>query len=231
MDHPQAMLFDFSGTLMRFESAEQWIRAVLGEAGPALDDAQVTHWAGRLIDAGAWYGAYPTSIPDHLAELYDARDLDAQHHRACYTQLIRESGWPWPDLVEPLYERSNAPEGWQPYPDALETVREAKDRGLATAVISNISFDIRPHLKHAGLLEFLDAVVLSYEVGMIKPDPGIFRLACDTLGVDPAAAVMVGDHAADGGGSSLGVRTYFVDLAPVGERPDALISVLREVTA
>jgi hypothetical protein len=41
---------------------------------------------------------------------------------------------------------------------------------------------------------------------------------------------MVGDHAADGGGSALGVRTYFVDLRPVEERPDALISVLREVT-
>jgi len=42
---------------------------------------------------------------------------------------------------------------------------------------------------------------------------------------------MVGDNAADGGGSTLGVRTYFVDLVPVAERPDALIKVLREVTA
>ncbi|MEZ0114041.1 HAD superfamily hydrolase (TIGR01509 family) [Catenulispora sp. EB89] len=231
MDHPRAMLFDFSGTLMRIEPAERWVRAVAEEGGLALDDGEVEHWARRLIEAGAWYGAYPTHVPEHLAELYEARDLDEPHHRACYTGLIRESGWPWPELVEPLYDRSNAAEAWLPYPDALETVREAKDRGLATAVISNISFDIRPHLKHAGLLDLLDAVVLSYEVGLIKPDPKIFQLACDTLGVDPASAVMVGDHAADGGGSALGVRTFYVDLVPVEERPDALISVLREVTA
>ncbi|NUP53818.1 MAG: HAD family hydrolase [Catenulispora sp.] len=231
MDRPRAMLFDYSGTLMRIEPAERWVRAVTETAGLALDDADVARRAQALIEAGAWYGSYPTHIPAHLAETYATRDLDEPHHRACYTGLIRESGWPWEDLVEPLYERSNAAEAWLPYPDALETLREAKDRGLATAVISNISFDIRPHLKLAGLLELLDAVVLSYEVGLIKPDPAIFQLACDELGVDPASAVMVGDHAADGGGTALGIRTYFVDLVPVEERPDALISVLREVTA
>ena len=231
MDQPRAMLFDFSGTLMRIEPAERWVSAVAEQAGIALDDNEVGHWAGRLIDVGAWYGAYPTRIPDHLADLYETRDLDGPHHRACYTGLIRESGWPWEESVEALYDRGNAAEAWLPYPDALRTLSEAKERGLATAVISNISFDIRPHLKHAGLLELLDAVVLSYEVGLVKPDPKIFQLACDTLGVDPASAVMVGDHAADGGGSALGVRTYFVDLVPVEERPDALISVLREVTA
>ena len=225
------MLFDFSGTLMRIEPAERWVRAVTDEAGLALDDGEVAHRAQRLIEAGAWYGEYPAHVPDHLAEIYETRDLDEPHHRAAYTGLIRESGWPWPELVDPLYERSQAPEAWMAYPDAVEALREAKDRGLATAVISNISFDIRPHLKHAGLLDLLDAVVLSYEVGMIKPDPAIFQLACDRVGVAPAAAVMVGDHAADGGGATLGVRTYFVDLVPVEERPDALISVLREITA
>ncbi|MFD0636825.1 HAD family hydrolase [Catenulispora yoronensis] len=216
---------------MRIEPAERWVRAVTDAAGLDLTDADVAHQAGRLIEAGAWYGAYPTRIPEHLAAIYETRDLDEPHHRACYTGLIRESGWPWEELVEPLYERSNSAEAWLPYPDAVETLREAKDRGLATAVISNISFDIRPHLKHAGLLDLLDAVVLSFEVGLIKPDPAIFQLACDELGVDPASAVMVGDHAADGGGSALGIRTWFVDLVAVEERPDALISVLREVTA
>lgn len=225
------MLFDFSGTLMRIEPAQRWVRAVAEQAGLALSDDDVELRAQALIDAGAWYGAYPTSIPEHLTDTYASRDLDEPHHRTCYTGLIRESGWPWPELVEPLYERSNAAEAWLPYPDALETLREAKDRGLATAVISNISFDIRPHLKHSGLLELLDAVVLSYEVGLIKPDPAIFQLACDELGVAPASAVMIGDHEADGGGTALGITTYFVDLVPVEERPDALISVLREVTA
>ena len=40
---------------------------------------------------------------------------------------------------------------------------------------------------------------------------------------------MVGDHPADGGGEPIGVRTFFVDLVPVEQRPDALLTVLRTV--
>lgn len=224
------MLFDFSGTLMRIEPAERWVRAVADEAGLGLDDSAVQLWADRLTASGAWYGAYPTSVPEDLRELWETRDLDEPHHRATYLGLIAVAGWPWPELAPRLYERSNSPEAWLPYPDALETLREARDRRIKTAVISNISFDIRPHLASAGLLELLDAVVLSYEVGIQKPDPAIFKLACEAIGADPANSVMTGDHAADGGGASLGIRTFYVDLAAVETRPEALISVLREVT-
>ena len=230
MDQPQAMLFDFSGTLMRIEPADRWVRGVAQEAGLDLDDAEVARWAAALTTSGAYYGGYPASVPEDLRALWETRDLDEPHHRATYTALIRAAGWPWPELVEGMYERQNSPAAWLPYPDAVETVRGAKERGIATALISNISFDVRPHLANAGLLEHLDAVVLSYEVGLIKPDPRIFALACEKLAVDPDRAVMVGDHAADGGGGVLGVRTYFVDLVPVDERPDSLIKVLREVT-
>lgn len=230
MDHPDAMLFDFSGTLMRIEPAERWVRTVAEEAGLGLDDAAVQLWADRLSESGAWYGAYPKSVPDDLMELWETRDLDGPHHRDAYVGLIGASGWPWPELAPALYERSLSPDAWQVYPDALETLREAKDRRIKTAVISNISFDIRPHLAAARLLDLLDAVVLSYEVGLLKPDPAIFKLACEAIGADPANCVMTGDHAADGGGQSLGIRTFFVDLAPVETRPESLISVLREVT-
>src|ERR1041384_482622 len=110
MDQPQAILFAFSGTLMRIEPAQRWVSAVAEEAGLALSDSEVELRAQALIDAGAWYGAYPSRIPEHLAEIYETRARGEPHHRACYTGLIRESGWPWPELVEPLYERSNAAE-------------------------------------------------------------------------------------------------------------------------
>jgi len=38
-----------------------------------------------------------------------------------------------------------------------------------------------------------DAVILSYEVGLVKPDPAIFRLVCDRLGLQPAEILFVGD--------------------------------------
>src|SRR5512139_3792660 len=135
---PEAMLFDFSGTLMRVEPAERWVRAVADAAGVAVADAELRAVAAALTAAGAYYGGHPEGIPAHLREIWDIRDLDEPHHRAAYTGLIREAGWPWPELVDALYERQNSAEAWQPYPDAVETLRAARERGLATALISNI---------------------------------------------------------------------------------------------
>ena len=45
-----------------------------------------------------------------------------------------------------------------------------------------------------GLSELLDAVVSSADVGLHKPDPRIFELACERLGVAPSDAAHVGDH-------------------------------------
>jgi len=45
----------------------------------------------------------------------------------------------------------------------------------------------------AALPDTPDAVILSYEVGLAKPDPAIFRLVCDRLGLQPAEILFVGD--------------------------------------
>ncbi|MFC7643768.1 hypothetical protein ACFQX6_25575 [Streptosporangium lutulentum] len=47
-----AVLFDFSGTLMRAESAERWVAAVLTEAGVGLSEEEIRSWALRLEGAG-----------------------------------------------------------------------------------------------------------------------------------------------------------------------------------
>jgi HAD superfamily hydrolase (TIGR01509 family) len=230
MDLPQAVLFDFSGTLMRVEPAVPWLRAVVSEAGLGLDDSEIEYWAHRLEKAGGHNGgANPASIPEHLQELWDNRDFDAKRHEAAYSGFVREAGWPWPELVDALYERGKAAEGWQPYPDALETLQTLRDRGVRTALLSNTSWDVREPLKAAGLLPHLEVAVLSYEVDLCKPDPAIFALACERLGVEPARTVMVGDHEFDGGGRELGIRTFFVEHLPVEERPSALSDVLEQL--
>lgn len=105
-------------------------------------------------------------------------------------------------------------------------LRELRARGLRTAAVSNIGFDARPILAGLGLLEHLDAVVLSYEVGATKPSPEIFRTACAAVGADPAATLMVGDNAVDDtGGLVLGIRTLLLPMSPAGE-PHGLDAVL-----
>jgi HAD superfamily hydrolase (TIGR01509 family) len=67
-----------------------------------------------------------------------------------------------------------------------------RDNGLRIGVCSNLALPYGPPLL-AALLDRPDAVILSYEVGLAKPDPAIFRLVCDQLGCQPKDTLFVGD--------------------------------------
>ena len=107
-----------------------------------------------------------------------------------------------------MYEQDFKPASHRLYPDVVETLEAVRALGVRTALLSNIHFDLRPELKDQGILDLFDSVVLSYEHGIQKPDPKLFRMALDELGVEPTDALMVGDSPTnDGGGVELGVTT------------------------
>lgn len=220
-------MFDFSGTVFRIEPAEVWLRAALDTHGLTAGEDEVAAYARRLERAGAQPGgALPEHVPPRLERLWDDRDLSAEWHRAAYTGLSRTVALPW-DVHDALYARHLTPAAWQPYPDAEEVLRALRERAVPVAVVSNIGWDLRPVFRAHGLAGYVDSFVLSYEHGVKKPDPRIFALACDALGVPAQDAVMVGDQAAaDGGAAALGCRVLLVDPHPVTQRPDALRGVL-----
>lgn len=76
----------------------------------------------------------------------------------------------------------------------LEYIRDLRHRGLKIGLLSNIASNwIRDTLLSPEEQALFDEMVLSYEVGMVKPDPRIFRLVCDRLGVEPAESIMIDD--------------------------------------
>ncbi|MEU6388364.1 HAD-IA family hydrolase [Streptomyces sp. NPDC046939] len=224
-----AVLFDFSGTLFRIESAASWLRAGLDELGLTLPDAEFTRTARALHDSGALPGGTTAhvTVPDHLAALMAVRDVDASRHRAAYTGLAREVALPDERLYDVLYERHMRPAAWHPYPDTREVLAGLRERGVPVAVVSNIGWDPRPVFVEHGLDAYVDAYVLSYRYGVTKPDPRLFEAACEALGVAPRSALMVGDDRhADAGAAALGCALHFVDHLPPDERPDGLRPVL-----
>ncbi|MEW9520416.1 HAD family hydrolase [Streptomyces tubercidicus] len=224
----KGVLFDFSGTLLRIEPAESWLRAALTASRTTMDDAEIVRRAAALEQAGALPGATsPTEIPDALADLWKIRDRDARHHRAVYTGLARQVPLPQPELYDALYDRHMTAAAWQPYPDTAEVLAELHRRGIRTGLVSNIGWDLRPVLRAHGLDRYLDTCVLSYEHGIQKPDPQLFAMACQELGLDPSAVLMVGDdRTADGGATALGCAFQPVDHLPADRRPDGLRPVL-----
>ncbi|GAA1183268.1 putative hydrolase of the HAD superfamily [Kitasatospora gansuensis] len=224
----KGVMFDFSGTLFRIESTEEWLAAILAEAGLPLADEEFADWARRLTEYGALPGgAEPLRVPAHLEVLWHERDLSADQHRAAYTGLLREAGLATSELERALYDRHMTPAAWQPYPDVEPTLRELRSRGIPVAVVSNIGWDLRPVFRAYGLDELVDAYLLSFEVGVQKPEPEIFRVACDALGLAAADVLMVGDdRTKDGGATALGCPVQFVDHLPVDQRPAGLAPVL-----
>ncbi|MEX2980293.1 HAD family hydrolase [Streptomyces sp. C36] len=228
MTGARGVLFDFSGTLFRVEPAASWLRAALAGAGVAAADDEVARLAALLEEAGAQPGGTgPSRVPAHLADVWAERDLGPERHRAAYTGLAREVPLPDERLYEALYARHMEPAAWRPYADAAEVLGELRRRNIPTAVVSNIGWDLRPVFRAHGLGELVDAYVLSYEHGAQKPDPRLFRVACEALGLPPGDVLMVGDNRrADGGAGSIGCAVRLVEHLPVEERPEGLRPVL-----
>lgn len=227
----KAVIFDFSGTLFRCEDAAAWLRATLAEAGIETTEEEIAHYAARLDASGGQPGGHSDfPVPEHLAELWKNRDLDPESHQRVYTELMRQADLPWRGIEERLYDRHWRPRAWVPYPDTRAVLEGLAGRGMPVAVLSNIVSDVREVFAHYGLDGYVAAYVLSYEQGIQKPDPEIFRRACDLLGHDPADVLMVGDNAiADGAATQIGCVFRLVPHLPVAERPSALVEAVGRV--
>jgi FMN phosphatase YigB (HAD superfamily) len=88
---------------------------------------------------------------------------------------------------------------------ALVTLRRA---GVATVIVSNCAVEEVTAYTRSALPTLVDDVVFSYDVGVAKPDPRIYALACERLDVSPSDAVFVGDGSFDelAGAERAGVR-------------------------
>lgn len=223
------VLFDFSGTLLRIEPTADWLRVGLERVGARVPEDELGRLAAELERVGALPGgSEPEVVPPELRELWEARDVDPTGHRRLYVSLARRVPLPGaPEVYDVLYDRHMEPAAWQPYPDARPVLAELKERGLPIVVVSNIGWDPGPVFREHGLLPFVDGFTLSYQHGTKKPDPRLFAVACEELGVAPERTLMVGDNAAaDGGATALGCAVHLVRHLPVARRPEDLLPVL-----
>lgn len=214
------VLFDFAGTLLVPQRPEELLVRAAGRAGLRLTPSELDELAGAYLAAGVPGAPYPQSVPGHLVELYNRRDLSPEDHRRAYVGLFETINPPRPDLrvlPEAVYAEILEPEGWVPYTDAAQTVDELARRGVRVGILSNVGFDIREILRCHGLGRLADNCTLSCEVGRVKPDPRIFRAALEQLGTSAPDTLMVGDHErADGGGRAVGIRTLILPMTDPG---------------
>jgi len=78
-------------------------------------------------------------------------------------------------------------------PEAVAVLWALRLRGLRTAVLSDCTHELPALMPRLPIAPLLDATVFSVEEGVCKPDPGIYRSACERLGVPPDECLYVGD--------------------------------------
>jgi HAD superfamily hydrolase (TIGR01549 family) len=106
----------------------------------------------------------------------------------------------------------------RPVDGALELLDALKSHARIGIVSNNLLQEQQDKVRLCGFEPFVDALVVSEEAGVAKPDPAIFAIALDRLGCDPAGAVMIGDSWANDirGARAAGLRCMWFN---PGARP------------
>lgn len=201
----RAVLFDWRGTLFHDEDEADFIRASAASIGRTLTSAEVNALVERLPAAA--------EHPDVIAA-HGTADCSPDLHRAAVLLELGVAGFDH-DLALACHDRDGNPNASMPYPDAAEVLQRLKACGMRIGVISDIHYHLAPLFEHYDLGQFIDSYTLSFEHAIQKPNPRLFELALEQLGVTAAETLMVGDRPErDGGAAAVGITTLILPPVP-----------------
>ena len=77
--------------------------------------------------------------------------------------------------------------------ESIELLEALKERGIKIGLITNTFSDEMKCIKACSLYPYFDVALISYEQGIMKPDPEMFKRMTDRLGVEPGECLYIGD--------------------------------------
>ncbi len=172
----KAVLFDIDETLiLRSGAIRAFIKNQYSRFAPKLGGLSEADYTGRFLEV-------------------EQNGVIAKH--IVYPELVQQLGITGVDSDTLLEDyRVNYANFASPSPGAIDTVRALHAEGLRTGVLTNGNVQVQnAKIDAIGLRDVFDVVVISEGVGLKKPDPAIFALALDKLGVPAAETLFVGDN-------------------------------------
>jgi putative hydrolase of the HAD superfamily len=209
------VMLDALGTLVELQPPAPRLRALLAQRGFEVDEQR----------AGAAFAAEIAYYLEHNLEGSDRARLDDLRDR-CAEVMMASLDLPGLDHATGREVMLGSLE-FSAFPDVLPALSALA--GHRRVVVSNWDCSLPDWLRGAGVLEHVDAVVTSAEVGVAKPGRAIFERALELAGAQPADAVHVGDSVENdvAGALAAGIRPVLV--ARDGSSP-AGVETIRSLT-
>ena len=188
----RAIFFDAAGTLFR----------VRGSVGAAYAAVAALH--GVRVDAvrieerfrSAFRGMPPMCFPG-IAETQLAQRERAWWRQVVMTAFTECRFRDFEVFFNDLFEHFAQPAAWELFADVAPTLSGLQARGLQLAVVSNFDGRLTRVCDGLGIRRLFAAIVMSGRAGCAKPDPRIFAVALERLGVAASQAIHVGDSEAE----------------------------------
>jgi putative hydrolase of the HAD superfamily len=179
----KAMIFDFGGVLVLTE------------------DSRPRHaWDERLrLPAGSVERAI------HHSDLWIQAQLGRVSYRA-YWEGVAEMLRMRPEDIPPL--RQDYFSGDRLNYRLVSLLRDLKSEGYTVALLANEMAQLRNRLKELQIDTLFDHVLISAEIGVMKPDPTAYRVALQALEAGPQQTILVDDSLVNvRGAQPLGIHT------------------------
>jgi putative hydrolase of the HAD superfamily len=218
---PAAVLLDALGTLVELEPPWPHLVAELAARGVVVNEADAR---AAMLAEMAYYRAHHDEAGDWPGL------VDLRRRCAAVVQEHLATALPLAEVLEALL----AAVRFRPYPEVPGVLARLRADGARLAVVSNWDVSLHDVLERTGLRRLVDAVVISAELGVAKPDPAIFRTALERVGAGADGALHVGDslEADIAGARAAGLQAVLV-LREGGGAPDGVrtVSSLAELIA
>lgn len=236
MIKPKAILLDLDDTIISFDGVAEiaWKRCSKQFIEENQVDFTYEVLMKKLFDTRKWYWGDPERHKRGRENLVKSR-------REVVRYTLKALGFN-------NEERSNAyadnytrmqNEMIYLFPDSIEAIETFRSMGIRLGLVTNgTSKGQREKLKRFNIEKYFELILIDTEVGISKPDPGIFKLALDRLELKSDQVWMAGDNLIWDiqGPKKLGIYTLWNDFRKRGLSadskvvPDRIIHSLRDIS-
>lgn len=115
----------------------------------------------------------------------------------------------------------------KPYPDTIPSLEKLKKEYKLVLVSNTDCFSVEAVMEKYEMKKLFDALILSYEIGMLKTNPKMFETALKKVKVKKKDAIMVGDSIESDirGAENAGIKAILIDRNNKREYPDKITSL------